>query len=622
MGRRYSIELSELGRTYELASAAPLAALAAALRSIDSGPVVFIGTGGTLTLAAFAAQEHMRRTGQAATSLTPLAFVANIGTNICAAIVMFSARARHPDIAEAARAAREQSIGPVVLVTQRTVDDLDPALSVFFDRIVTVPAVTSDGFLATNSLLAMTTAWVSAAGYLLPSTLNYIQKAPDEVLSPKIGRIVVLHGAEHRLAAWDFETRISESGVAAVQVADLRSIAHGRHVGLAREGQQTALLVIKGPESRKLAAQTVALLPPVHQITILDTQSEFPAGALDCLVGGMHLFGRLATAHQIDPGRPAVAAAGRRLYHLKWTHQSSRIASNTKQEAVSRKLLAANIPRGSDTGRQLYARHFDSWLVRAESVVATGVVLDYDGTCCTTSGRLEPLRPEVTYEIIRLLEHGVAVGFCSGRGRSLHESLRQWVPPSLWVHVRIGMYNGGLIQGLDDDVAPRCDSDGVLGELSEHLQSTLVGTGFRVTGRLGQVTIDGDGPTTLSCVAVENIVRSIVAASGAQLKVHASGHSLDVVPTASSKLNIIESLHGDATKIIAVGDRGGLGGNDFELLASVGIGLSVDEVSADPDRCWNVAAPGRKGPDALVSYLRAITAADGTATVRLDELLA
>jgi hypothetical protein len=34
--------------------------------------------------------------------------------------------------------------------------------------------------------------------------------------------------------------------------------------------------------------------------------------------------------------------------------------------------------------------------------------------------------------------------------------------------------------------------------------------------------------------------------------------------------------------------------------------LSVDQVSSDPDTCWNLASPGIKNKDATLEYLRAI----------------
>jgi hypothetical protein len=39
--------------------------------------------------------------------------------------------------------------------------------------------------------------------------------------------------------------------------------------------------------------------------------------------------------------------------------------------------------------------------------------------------------------------------------------------------------------------------------------------------------------------------------------------------------------------------------------------LSVDEVSADPNTCWNLAPPGHRGVQALLDYVGAFRVKDG-----------
>ena len=58
--------------------------------------------------------------------------------------------------------------------------------------------------------------------------------------------------------------------------------------------------------------------------------------------------------------------------------------------------------------------------------------------------------------------------------------------------------------------------------------------------------------------------------------------------------------------VLAIGDQGHLGGNDFELLAATELSLSVDTCSPDPTRCWNLDLSGQRGPDVLVRYLDAV----------------
>lgn len=623
--RRYGSELSELRDTYLYTAKLVVPEAVDVVREINCGPVVFLGTGGTSAVAALAADEHTRRTGYLAAAMTPVHFVAGSSETTRAAVVAFSARARHPDVAIALRAARSRSTGPVVLVTQRNADELKPELRAIVDRVATIPTTTPDGFLATNSLLAMATSWVVAAGYQLPDDLGFLKEVSVEPLAAEIRRVAIVYAPEHRMAAIDFETRLAESGVADAQVADLRNIAHGRHVGLAQDPDATALIVLTGPEGADLAERTIELLPHTRQAIVVRTDDAFPAGALDTLAAGMQMFGELAHQRGIDPGRPHVPQSGRRLYHLKWARHYGLVGdSSSRSTAVRRKLQAASMSLEASAIADLYANRLDRWLQRAAAQSIRAVVVDYDGTCCTTANRLNPLTSPVTSGLLRLLDAGIELGFASGRGRSLHTTLRQWIPVSQWAQVHVGMYNGGLVQRLDSEMPPRTESVGVLAELVLRVESALTGFDCSLAGRDGQLTIEfTDGGVGAAMIGgVESIVRSVVVAhAGTEYKVCSSGHSLDVIPATSSKVSVIDAVDCAPDEILAVGDRGDVGGNDFELLAAAGIGLSVDHVSADPDRCWNLAAAGRSGPQALTDYLGVIDTHRGGVRIRPADLL-
>jgi hypothetical protein len=89
------------------------------------------------------------------------------------------------------------------------------------------------------------------------------------------------------------------------------------------------------------------------------------------------------------------------------------------------------------------------------------------------------------------------------------------------------------------------------------------------------------------------------------LKTSVSGHSVDITRTDSTKVNVVRALNsqGSVSNVLAVGDQGQVGGNDFELLASVRSSLSVDRCSADPTRCWNLEPAPGFGPATLAKYL-------------------
>jgi len=88
-----------------------------------------------------------------------------------------------------------------------------------------------------------------------------------------------------------------------------------------------------------------------------------------------------------------------------------------------------------------------------------------------------------------------------------------------------------------------------------------------------------------------------------------SSHSIDIILRPQvSKLNILQHClnicerKGLATNIVCIGDKGRYPGNDYELLATE-YSLSVDEVSSDPDTCWNLSELGYKGKLSCLTYL-------------------
>ena len=68
--------------------------------------------------------------------------------------------------------------------------------------------------------------------------------------------------------------------------------------------------------------------------------------------------------------------------------------------------------------------------------------------------------------------------------------------------------------------------------------------------------------------------------------------------------------------ILRIGDSGRWPGNDSELLRTP-MGLSVGEVSADPEACWNLLPARCTGVDGTLYYLSRLEFANGAARIRL-----
>lgn len=603
--RAYERELAQLNATYLTAAMSGGAAMKPLLTCVEDRPAIFVGSGGAFAVAQFAADLHLSETGRVARAATPLEF-GSMRMHGETAVVMFSASGKHPDALMTVVAAKACSYAFIGVVTLRPESELPAGLRGDRVQIVTVPsAVEKDGFLATNSVLAMATALV--AGRVpplqpLPRSLALLQRAPQETLREQC---LVLYGPGHACVALDLESRLHEIGLATVQICDYRNFAHGRHAGLARHLAETTIVAVIAPEYEGVAEQTLHALPPAAHVVRLRTQEPWPLSALDLLAGAIQLIVPAARARHINPAKPGVAPFGRKLYHLAVNRLQPppvvRLPVRRKQSSMGR-------ARFDEDLCALYERSYGEWLEQMQAAEFGGLVLDYDGTCCTTAGRFhlppEPLRKE----LLRLLEAGFIVGFASGRGGSLHRDLRKWVPERFWSHIRLGLYNGSLEVRLSDSIADQTSCVGALAEAARRLRGSIFGPSLKLEERTHQLTVEPGEKHAWSGVPLAEVVREIVDwAPTLPLKVLASAHSVDVVLQETSKRAVLAAVQGETTGLVlAIGDQGHVGGNDFELLAATTASLSVDRCSSDPTRCWNLDDAGHRGPDILIMYFRAL----------------
>ncbi|ABM10750.1 hypothetical protein AAur_pTC20247 (plasmid) [Paenarthrobacter aurescens TC1] len=556
-----------------------------------------------MPVAEHAADLHHRVTGHFALALTPLRFVEVAGRTSTAALIVFSARAKHPDTAMAISHAVARGI-PVVMITQREQSDLRPPMSGPSVTVVTVPSQGKDGFLATQSVLVMaaviTRIYSEDLPEVLPSATDSFPEAVKE-------RLLVLHGQEGRAAAVDVETRMHELGLTSVQVADYRNLAHGRHVGLERRHAETTVLALISPSSASLAAKTLATLPDRLTIHRIETSLEGAAATIDLLATVMALPVETAARQSVEPSKPMVSPYGRFLYNLPF----KRLYPAQKVGPVLRKVQAAGFNIGDKQAVELYSSAYSDWVAALRLKAVNSLVLDYDGTCVTTAGRFDLPGFPVQDALIGLLASGTPVAFASGRGGSLHEDLRKWVPRQYWQLIMLGLHNGSWRQELSEDLR---DSVAESSSWYEGLQDRLQPFSDRklITLRIrpSQVTVTSNN-TEMTSASLRQLVEATIGEDGRFVRVASSGHSVDIVDRRFGKEQILSdftSKHGSA---LAIGDQGQPGGNDFALLAASPLTISVDSCSADPTRCWNIATAGSSGPQALVETLSKLTRRKG-----------
>ncbi|WP_448256095.1 hypothetical protein [Microbacterium aurum] len=636
MAKPYQGEIARLLETLVWTQQVDISLLIDALRTSLMGPLVAVGSGGSLSTAHAMSQFHRLVSGHASTVLTPLESVTVRHRDT--AVWLLSASGSNVDIVNAARALVAREPRQLAALVGREGSKLDgiAAAHPYIDLLSYPPPTGKDGFLATNTLFGSTALLARAYCEIAPAQLrgdgglsrvaeaasvtSLIAEEWRTASAPLWHRdtTVVIHGSTGALGAIDLESKFTEAAVGHLQIADYRNFAHGRHHWLAKRGEQTGLIALIGDDDWDIAERTLRLLPkdvPVARISIPGSPMQ---ATLMSLLAALRLTDWAGQARGIDPGDPGVPDFGRRIYHLA----PSRTRATALPSGLNRRSAAAIERKSGRTVRELAdSRDLKEWQQALRTfqrelsrAMIGGVVLDYDGTVVDTRHRFDQPRPAMLHELLRLLESGVPLGIATGRGQSVRRVFQEVIPRTLWPQVVIGYYNGAEVSTLADDYtpnqnqAPTADLREVANRLladpelaaeahQEHRRHQLTLSSRRAMGeeRLWEV--------------VQTVVRD-VAPNAAVLR---SSHSIDVLDPAASKLNVVNRLRtiGGTGAILAIGDRGRWPGNDYELL-SLPLSLSVDQTSSSRMSGWNLGAPGQRGPAITLEYLRNLQFDDQT----------
>lgn len=575
------------------------------LGDMGSYNLVAVGSGGSLVAAAFAALLHETTAGRLARASTPLEATSRSAPRNTAALLL-SARGTNVDIRRAAEVLPALGYDVVSAVTTRVSSPVGRILKGYHAATheFAVPGG-RDGFLATNSLMA-TLVLLYRAAMSVHESFNEEARALAASHATVTGSksvldnrtLVVLAQGWATPAALDFESRFSEAALANVTVTDPRNFAHGRHHWLSVHGADTGIVSLETASSAREAARVLRYLPEGIGVLRVVSAREGPTATIHLVRAVMELAGNLAESRGIDPGRPIVADFGRRLYR-------SRVARSVEQReetSIAKKRQALFVGPSSDNGMLRTALR--KFVENLEQTPFSGLAIDYDGTLCARGRRFEPLEPEVSEQLNRLLREGVLLGVASGRGRSVQGELRTALYEEYWDKVLVGLYNGAQTIQLSEELVETelfpPDSLKAARSVIRPLETIL---GFETVVRPYQLSLrlhGGADPFELRSVVVEQLVGC------EDVSVVASSHSVDILPVGTSKLTVVDAMESRRPgRILRIGDQGSVGGNDFDLL-NTGLSLSVDRVSSSLQTCWYLGSPGLIAPKLTVHYLRAL----------------
>lgn len=351
MGKPYSQELDSFASTYSWASQQQVSRLTHFLARWSGDHTVVIGSGGSFSAAVVVALFRELAHHTPTTPMTPLEF-GNLLMRLSPRALLLSAEGKNRDILAAARAAEFADLASAAVTLTQANPLLELALHSSALRAFPFQMDwIKDGYLATNSLLAMVLlfyraffgdrAFEKGMGPLFETNRLAIRRARfsqlDSLTEIRHRGLLVLHSAQAKPFAIDIESKLAEAAIATVQITDLRQFAHGRHLQLALRAPAPFVLVVTTKDERALAEATVQHLPhrKLFWLLELDGESEQDV-AISGLLDAMFLTEALAQGTIHDPGQPDVPKFGRIIHSI----DTGTLLSSNRRES-SRFELAA-----------------------------------------------------------------------------------------------------------------------------------------------------------------------------------------------------------------------------------------------------------------------------------------
>lgn len=631
MGKPFKGELKKLSKTIRWAEQQDVTRLAQFLFAENKQiPLVCIGSGGSLSACHYAVQLYQQCNGVLAQAMTPLQLM-YAGHNIIRSskLLFLSASGKNKDILNAIKYGVKYNETGMMSLTLRKNNPTEELLERYpkVQRWCEDIPSEKDGFLATNSLLAIFTLLCKAAcaskfqnSYF---KLSDLQPATFTQNLSVIQNFIVMYGATGEPVAWDIESKLTEAALGSALLSDYRNFGHGRHHWFDKRGENSCIIALITPVERELAYKTIGCLPKSVPVIYIETELDGPQASIDMLLKAFHFVNDLGEARGIDPGKPGVPGYGRLLYNLDYYKLTNRIlpAEKTLEVAVLRKLGV--VGRENTPLWVHYSEACQRFVRQLNRGKFTTIAFDYDGTLSAPDRKsrfTNRLCDEIRDALIPLLENEALIVVATGRGKSVGELFQESIDQKYWPQIKVGYYNGACLSALgDEDELKKWKEqpfDSELKELEKELKLRLPAgcVGYKFEERSLQLSIEGEMTQTESQLVYDTCREIIWDKQMKGICVWRSSHSMDIVVYREvSKLRVIE----DPEHTLCIGDYGTVDGNDYEMLTSK-YSLSVDRVSKNTESCWNIAPSGMKGLDATLYYLSRMRANEGKITCKFS----
>lgn len=626
MGKPFEKDLLAITNTVRWAFAEDISTLHKIISTFIPYPLFIVGSGGSLSGAHFVAKIHEEVTGKMAKPVSPLEFIYSQVNPAVHAVLFLSASGNNKDIIDAFESAIQSEFAVIGIICAQQNSKISE-IAKLYSHIQLFeyknPAV-KDGFLAVNSLLS--TCILAARAYnVLALATHPIEKIFEFELDFNSHMWNLIFQRKTIIAlgagwAWpaliDLESKFTEAALGNVILSDIRNFAHGRHNWFDKKGDESALLVLETPQTKKIAQKTMDLLPDQYPGVVLKSSFDGPLACLQLYIQVFYLVNEAGKRLNIDPGKPKVPDFGRKIYHIGLSGAISIKNRGNRYAWVQRKMRVSNELEGTVESA------LNEFLERLADTRFSGIIFDYDGTLCDLADRYLPLREDITTPLNNLLSHNIPIGIATGRGSSVQKNLKKIIDEKYWEKVLVGNYNGALVLPLNKELPGVGELIPVALKKADTLirDDRILKKYTEIETKPKQVSILFS-PFSQKQLVLDRIQEILVGLT--QLKIVQSEHSLDILEKDVSKLSVVKTLQGflesEEKNILLIGDQGQLGGNDFEMLTQP-YSLSVNMISTSLDTCWNLAPPGLRGYKAVLSILKAIKITGKTFLVDTDLL--
>ncbi len=616
MGKPFEEELKVLSENIDFALSHPVDELRGMLeKAIATGRVFICGAGGSFSAAVFT-QLLLENARINAQTISPMLFLQMARPAKPASLILFSAAGKNKDVLRVIQRAAVLGISVALICSSKG----SPAEKLLRENSAnsvfefSYPEL-KDGFLAVNSLAVTWWLVARALGFSPPDseTVGRLAMAKHDVSFFESDRrhvCLLLHDLWTKPVAVDLESKLAEAALCCPLISDWRQFGHGRHNWLAKNASFSSVFSLRLAGSAHVEAKTLSLIPKTIARTELVSSAPGVTGVCELLIQSFAFVGALGKRVGIDPGRPGVPRFGSALYRLSMPSLRKAKANEVWDMAAAKRRKGDAMGLWQSSACEaLVDSAAERYLDNLKKQKFGAVVLDFDGTVAASGimpeEHLDPLMAKV---ICRLLSRKVLVGIATGRGDSCHQNISGVVPEKLWGNLFISHYNGASVKSFDELMKGDniWQDDPVLQEITDVLVADPLLKKL-VTIRFKGVQITLRAKDGIDRQIAEQITRAIIASKYAKTaRLVASSHTLDIVPMGATKRMMTDHLAQRISpdlKVLAVGDRGDLCGNDFELLSHE-YSLSVDCVSANIDTCWNYLPSGVSHQRGTIWYLQ------------------